>query len=126
MALNLFDLPEYPNQVAVSKIEPFVTDGAFFLDFSRPLEHIRWFGVKNRWLGFTIGLLVPVVHQGERSGGYVIGAHRGDPYFSELRVLWKTRYPSERVPPENEADGLKVIADFATQFPSEAQEPHES
>jgi hypothetical protein len=126
MALNLFELPEYPNQVAVSKIESFVTDGAFFLDFSRPLEQIRWFGVKNRWFGITIGLLVPVVHQCERSGGFVIGAHRGDPYFSELRALWKTRYPSEKIPPSKEADGLKLIADFATQFPSEASEPHES
>lgn len=121
MTLHLFEFPEYPSQVAASKTDSFVTDGVFFLDFSRPLEYLRWFGVQNRWLGFTVGLFVPVVHQGERSGNYVIGVHRNDPYFAELRTLWKARYPSVRIPPTTEADGLKIIADFVTQFPNDAE-----
>ena len=79
MALRLFKLPDYPDRTAVSEVEGFVVDGAFFLDFSRPLEIHRWFGVANRWFGFAIGLFVPIIHQGEQQGGYVVGVHRSDP-----------------------------------------------
>jgi hypothetical protein len=121
MALQLITLHARPNEVAVTKVGGVVTDGAFFLDFSRPLEHIRWFGVRNRWLGLTVGLMVPVVHQGERSGGYVISVHRSDPYFADVRRLWKERYPSKRTPPTMETDGLNIIADFARQFPEDSR-----
>lgn len=119
MALQLIKLNAYPNETAVTKAGSIVTDGVFFLDFSRPLEHLRWLGVHNRWLGFTVGLLVPVVHQGEHIGAYVIGVHRGDPCFADLRALWKSQYPSKRAAPTTVADGLKIIADFATQFPDD-------
>jgi hypothetical protein len=110
MALRLFEIPDHPNQIAVSDVGSFVADGAFFLDFSRQLEpRRRWFSV--------VAVLVPIIHQGEHSGGYVIGVHRSDPTFEELRVLWKARYPTVRTPPVQEADGLQIIADFARQFP---------
>jgi hypothetical protein len=99
MALQLIKLHAHPNELAVTKIGAVITDGAFFLDFSRPLERIRWLGVRNRWIGFTIGLLVPVVHQGEHTGGYVIGVTPTDPYFGDLQALWKTHYPLKRTPP---------------------------
>ena len=92
-----------------------------FFHFSRPLEHLRWFGVQNRWVGFTVALFVPVVHQGEHSGGYVIGVHRSDPYFADLRALWKAHYPSKRTLPATVADGLKIVADFSTQFPDDSR-----
>ena len=111
MALRLFELPDHPNQIAVSEVGAFVADGAFFLDFSRPLEPRR------RWFGSVVGMLVPVIHQGEHSGGYVVGIHRNDPSFDELMMLWKGRYPTERTSPIQEADGLQIIADFARQFP---------
>lgn len=113
MATQLFQFNDYPNDIAITKTE-FVPDGVFFLDFSRPLERIRWFG-------FTSALLVPVVHQGEHQGSFVVGVHRSDPYFKNVLALWKARYPSKRNPPETEADGFKRIADFATQFPSDSQ-----
>lgn len=119
MALQLVKLHAHPNEIAVTKVGSFVTGGAFFLDFSRPLKHLRWFGVHNRWFGFTVSLLVPVVHEGERTGGYVIGAHRSDPYFADLRTLWKARYPSTRTLPTTDVDGLKIIAGFANQFPDD-------
>jgi hypothetical protein len=119
MTLQLVRLDAYTNEIAVTKVDSFVTDGAFFLDFSRPLEHLRWFGVQNRWVGLTVALFVPVVHQGEHNGGYVIGVHRSNPYFGQLRALWKTHHPSKRTPPPTVADGLKIIADFATQFPDD-------
>lgn len=54
---------------------------------------------------------------------YVIGVHRNGPYFQQLRAPWKQRYPSQRTPPTVEAEGLKVIADFATQFPGDCKSP---
>jgi len=121
MALQLIKLHAYPNQTAVTKVGSIVADGAFFLDFSRPLEHLRSFGIQNRWLGVAVGLFVPVVHQGEHTGRYVIGVHRSDPYFTDLRGFWKAHYPSKRTPLTTEADGLKIIADFATQFPDDSR-----
>jgi hypothetical protein len=121
MALQLIKLHAHPHETAVTKIGSVVADGAFFLDFSRPLKRIRWLGVQNSWFGFTVLLLAPVVHQSEQIGGYVIGAHRSDPYFADLQALWKANYPSKRTPPTAVADNLKIVADFATQFPEDSR-----
>lgn len=121
MALQLIKLPAFPseNEIAVTKVDGVIPDGTFFLDFSRPLERLRWLGVHNRWIGFTSGIFVPVVHQGEDNGGFVIGVSSGEPYFTDLQVLWKKHYPAKRSPPTTKADGLKIVADFATQFPED-------
>jgi hypothetical protein len=74
---------------------------------------------KNCWFGFAAGLLVPVIHQGEEQGGYVIGVDRSDPRSADLRTLRKAHYPLKRTPPTTVADGIKIIADFATQFPND-------
>ncbi len=121
MTLQLFELPNYPNQIAASEIDSFIPGGTFFLDFSRPLEHYRWFGILNRWIGFPIAVFMPVVHEGEHNGGYVVGVHRSDPHFALIRSLWKKRSPSKRTPPSTVADGLKIVADFATQFPNQCK-----
>jgi hypothetical protein len=119
MATGLIKLHPFPNEIAVTKTGVVVTDGAFLLDFSRPLQHVRWLGVVNRWLGFTVGVFVPVVHQGEEVGSFVIGVERSDPSFADLLTLWRSRYPSKRTKPTNVADGLKVVADFEKQFPED-------
>ena len=116
MALRLFKLEKYPARVAVSDVDTFVVGGAFFLDFSRPLELRRWLGV-----GPVIAALVPVIHEGERTGGYVVGLERGNPYFGDIRELWRQRHPAKAPEPEALADGLKIVADFASQFPRDAQ-----
>lgn len=121
MALQLIKLHAHPNEMVVTTVGSVVADGAFFLDFSRPLERVRWLGIRNRWIGFTVGVFVPVVHQGEQCGGYVIGVSPGDLYFPDLQALWKAHYPSKRTPPATAADGLKIIADFATQFPDDSR-----
>lgn len=120
MATQLFQFSENPIDIAITKTE-FISGGLYFLDFSRPLERFRWFGVLNRWFGFTDTLIVPVVHQGENHGDFVVGVHRSDPYFKNVLVLWKAHYPSKRNSPETEADVLKRIVDFGTQFPSDSQ-----
>ena len=114
MPLRLFTLEDHPNRVAVSDVDSFVPDRAFFLDFSRRLESRRRFGV-------TLGLFVPVIHEGESNGGYVVGVERNDPRFEEPRALWKAHYPSTQPSLKSAADGFKIVADFATQFPAHCQ-----
>lgn len=119
MATGLIKLHPFPTGIAVTKIDAVVINGAFLLDFSRPLQHVRWLGTLNRWLGITVGLFVPVVHQGEEVGSFVIGVKRSDPSFADVLTLWGSRYPSKRVAPSKVADGLEVIADFHKQFPED-------
>lgn len=122
MALRLVELPDHPGQIAATKIGVFVTDGVFFLDFSRPLEPLWKPGLLIRWFRSPIGVLVPLVHQGEKTGEFVAGVHCSDPCNAELQALWKKHYPSERSSPTHEADARKIIADFAKQFPEDSQE----
>ena len=119
MATGFIKLHAFPNEIAVTKTGAVVSDGAFLLDFSRPLHHVRWLGVLNRWLGFTVGVFVPVVHQGEEVGRFKVGVERSDPLFADLNALWRLRYPAKRSPPTKVVDGLKVIADFHEQFPED-------
>lgn len=119
MATGFIKLLPFPNGIAVTKIDAVVTNGAFLLDFSRPLQHVRWLVILNRWLGTTVGLFVPVVHQGEEVGSFVVAVKRSDPSFADVLTLWGSRYPSTTTPPTKLADGLKVIADFHKQFPED-------
>ena len=111
------------SRFAVTKVGRIVSDGGFFLDFTRKLDVIRWFGTRNRYVGPAVGLLVPVIHEAENSGGFIIGVSVGDPYFRNIQKLWKAHYPSCPVVAPEEANGLKIIADFATQFPIDSQPP---
>jgi hypothetical protein len=122
MALRLCELPDHPGQIAATKIGVFVTGGIFFLDFSRPLEPLWKPGLLIRWFHSPIGVLVPLVHQAEQSGGYVTGIHCSDPCYAEIHALWKKHYPSARSSPTHEASPEKIIADFAKQFPEDGQE----
>ena len=120
METQLFQFNSHPNDIAITKTK-FLLDGLLFLDFRRPLKRIRWFGVLNRWFGFTVALSVPVVHQGEHQGDFVIGIHTNDPNFKNVLALWKEHYPTKRNPPETKAEGFKIIGDFALQFPNECK-----
>jgi hypothetical protein len=119
MTLQLFELPQHPGRVAASEVGAVVPNGAFFLDFSRPLETQRWLGIRNRWIGLPIALFVPVVHEGEAEGGYVVGVDRSSPYFGQLRALWRERYPLANASPPVAVDNLQIVGDFANQFPSQ-------
>jgi hypothetical protein len=120
MALQLVAFENQPGRIAATKVGSTVSDGRFFLDFTRSLEVIRWLGVRNRFVGVAVALLVPVVHEGEKAGGFVVSVNAGEPYFRNIRGLWKAHFPSEPVTVPQHADGLQVIADFATQFPQDA------
>lgn len=121
MALQLIRLDAYPNRIAATKADGVVPGGAFFLDFNRPLKRLRWLGIQNSLVGPTVGLLVPVVHVGERAGGYIIGVQRGQPYFDDIQALWSARYPEPQQPPPAEADNLEIVSHFATQFPEDSR-----
>jgi hypothetical protein len=115
MTLELVRFAEHPNRIAATKAGAFVEDGIFFLDFTRPLEEVK----KYRLL--VQGLLVPVVHQGEQDGEYVISVGRGDAQFDQVRALWKANYPGPTTLPATPADGMQIVADFANQFPEDCQ-----
>jgi hypothetical protein len=52
-----------------------------------------------------VGLLIPVVHERERTGGFLVSAQRADPYFTDILALWRARFPRQRLPPTQVADG---------------------
>ena len=115
MHTSIFKLAIHPNQLAICKSKSHIVGGTFFLDFSRPIQLYRKMGMVR-----AIG--VPVVHEGEREGGFVITVKKRDPNFSRIRQLWKEHYPETRTAPFYEADGMKIIADFAEQFPPDASD----
>ena len=121
MALQLFGFHGRPHDFAVTKADVPLEDCVFLLDFSRPLGKRRWLGVLNKWVGFTVGLLVPVVHQAEQSGGYVFSVRRGEPYFVDIPDLWKKHYGLKRTQVATPAGGLDIIADFARHFPEDCR-----
>ena len=119
MTTNLFALDEFPNRVAVSKTPNYIIGGTFFLDFSRELRTIRKLFSYSCPFGIPIGIAVPVVHQLDVKGGYEIGVSPTDAVYEQIKALWKERYPANAFEPTGEFDGLKIIADFGTQFPND-------
>lgn len=89
----------------------------FLLDFYRPVEKIRWLGIKNRVFGPTIALLVPVVHVGEKAGAFVFGVSRGEPYFEDIPNLWRKHRAFPRVPAGEALDGLQFVANLKRRTP---------
>jgi hypothetical protein len=115
----MYGFHNHPHDFAVTKVDAPLEQCTFFLDFTRPLEKRRWLFGWNKWVGITVGLLVPVIHQGEKDGGYVFGINRGEPYFADLPKLWKKHYGSKRTLVSSPVGGLEIIADFATHFPAD-------
>ncbi len=116
MPLQIFGFHEHPSDFAVTKLDVSLEECAFLLDFARPLVRIRWLGIINRWLGLTIALEVPIVHLGEKSGGYVIGVRRSDPYYPDIPKLWKKHAGSKRTISLPSVAGLEIVADFGMHF----------
>ena len=121
MRIQLFRVHSRPDDYAVSKTGCFTAEGPYFLDFSRPLEKIRWLGFRNRHIGFTVWLIVPVVHAAEDEGAFVVGVGCADPYYYDILRLWKERHPSNKLPRLCEPDELRVIGDFADHFPNDCK-----
>jgi len=121
MSLTLFAFHDRPHDFAVTKAGAALEDCAFLLDFTRPLERIRWLGITNRWLGIAVGLLVPVVHQGQDKGEFVISVRRGQPYFEDILKLWREHSGARRTIRSEPVDGLDIVADFGRHFPQDCQ-----
>ena len=124
MSLTLYGFHDRPHDVTATKIGADLADCVFLLDFSRPLRRVRWWlGIKNPWVGVTTGLIVPVVHQAEEQGGYIVGVYRSDPYFVDIPKLWKQHRGKRRTIRAEKIGGLEIIADFARHFPEDCQLP---
>ena len=119
MSLTVYGIHSYPHDFAVTKIDAPLDQCAFLLDFGRKLERRRWLFRRNKWIGITVGLLVPVVHLGEHDGGFVIGLSRGEPYFTDMPKLWKQHFGSSSARTIPQVDGLKIVADFGKHFPND-------
>ena len=114
MTVRLFKLDAHPRRIAVSGVETFVVGGVFFLDFSRPLMLRRYLGV-----GPVSGAFVPVIHEGEREGTYMVPVDRENAYFGDLQELWRQRYPRSAPPPAHFARKQDILAHFVAQFSSQ-------
>ena len=121
MALTLFGFQDRPQDFAVTKAGLPLEECAFLLDFTRPLEKLRWFGVTNRWLGFTTGLFVPVVHQSEEKGEFIVSLQHGHPYFADIPRLWQKHGGTTRTIRSEPVGGLEIVAAFAKHFPDDCK-----
>jgi hypothetical protein len=77
-------------------------------------------GKRNSRLGTDIELRAPIIHQGQNASDpnrFSIAVYPPDPRFSQIRTLWKERYPAPAKPTATVVSGLKVLVDFYTQFP---------
>ena len=119
MALTIYGIPNYPHDFLVTKVDAPLEQCAFLLDFSRELQIVRWLFGRNKLIGLPVGLFVPVVHIGEREGGYVIGVSRGEPYFSEIPKLWKKHSRSTSSRTFEESSLTEIIGGFAIHFPDD-------
>jgi hypothetical protein len=117
----LYPVPGFPDAVGISRVDPPVDGGAFMLDFSAPLHVTKSFlGKRNSRLGTDIELQAPIIHQGQSASDpnrFSITVHPRDPRFSQIRTLWKERYPVAAKPTGTVVSGIKVLVDFYTQFP---------
>ncbi len=121
MTVRLFEVASQPNRIAISKTDNYQTNGAFFLNFNKPLETIRWFGIYNKFIGYPMALVVPIIHQNQNDSDetFVVGLDRHDLSFNLIRNLWKKHYKTSNPIYKDELSGLQIIADFATQFPND-------
>jgi hypothetical protein len=117
MALTVYAFHADPHKLAVTKVDAPIEECPFLLDFSRPIQRVRWIGFHNRWIGPTVALGVPVVHQAEQRGEYKILVLRSEPYFVDLPKLWKEHRGSARSAITENAGGLDIIADWGRHFP---------
>jgi hypothetical protein len=111
MAVRLFKVEKFPRRIAISGVDTFIVGGAFFLDFSRPLVLRRYLGVGPVW-----GMFVPVIHEGEREGTYLVDVDKDNAYFADIQELWRQRFPSTAPRPEFFARRQDILAHFAAQF----------
>lgn len=120
MALQIFGLRDHPNAMPVSKTKTTWEECVFLLDFSRSLKYDRFLFGKSFRFGIPVFLTVPVVHAGEREGGFVITVNMNTPYFKDIPKYWKKFKGTKRTFYIDKPHNLSIIADFANNFPEDA------
>jgi len=117
----MFAFRDRSHDFAATKANVPLAECKFLLDFNRPLQRLHWLDGINKWVGPVVGLLVPVVHQSEQAGGYLISVHRGEPYYADIPTLWKSHAGAKRTLFAPSVDGLEVVADFGRHFPEDCR-----
>lgn len=116
MAVQLFKMPSHPGRLAVSSIDGCVPGGTLFLDFSKPIRFVRG----NKFLPIATVIRVPVIHESEAEGGWLVEVSRWTPMWHEINKAWKFaragRIQTCHVP-TGKYDASQIVADFARQFP---------
>ena len=119
MPLTIYGVHEYPHDFLITKVEAPIEQCVFLLDFERSIERVRWFFVRNSWIGFTVALIVPVIHLGQQKGGFFIGVRYGESYFADIPKLWMQHAGKSSSRPITAVSGLEVVADFGRHFPND-------
>ena len=119
MPLTIYNIPNYPHDFLITKVDAPVEQCVFLLDFGRKIERVRWLFFRNSWIGFTVGLIVPVIHLSEKKGGFSIGVNHNESYFSDIPKLWKQHAGQNSSHTISESRGLEVVADFGKHFPND-------
>lgn len=119
--LKLFQVFERPSIVLVSKLDVPMWECRFVLDFQRPLQRLRWLGIRNARMGLTIAYGVPVLHLSETNGQLIATVCRRSPWFRVVTLLWRIyggRSPGHKV---LKASASEVGNDFSRHFAEDAQ-----
>lgn len=127
MGLTMYGFHGRPHDFAVTKADAPLEECPFFLDFSRKLtrrRRIHWhfgmlgeFAWESKWIGKTVELGVPIVHQSEDTGEFLMSVLCEEPYFTDIQRMWREHYKKPRVTKSEPVAGLKLVADFGTHFP---------
>ena len=128
MPVTLISFDDPPARIAITKVDGILPNGRFFLDFTRAIVVRRYFGIPhikvgfiNNYIGFKLGALVPVIHERQKEGEFVVGVGVNDGYFMDILHLWKERYPARPIEVSEPAGGIEVIGHFGAQFPTDCQ-----
>ena len=123
MGYEVFTIPDLPGRVLIGRDAKYIPGGAFCLNFGQPLVIVRPWHIGKWRFGPIEAYGVPIIHQDDDKGGYSIVVEKVvDGCFPHLRRLWDQHFP-ERYPHRPEFEGLKIIAEFALQFPEFAKPP---
>ena len=122
MTVQLFEVSSHPGRMAISSVGGCVPGGAFFLNFNKPLQFVRG----NKFLPIATAIMVPVIHEAENEAeaSLVVAVMRWTPMWQVIKKAWKLAKAGRihtRHVPTGEHSGLKIISDFATQFPEFSQ-----
>ena len=110
--VQLFEIVGFPGRIGISRANLSVNNGAFFLDFTRPLVKRGWYIMAT--------LDVPVIHLGEAVGSRIVRVRRREPHFEDLVALWAVYYPGPSHSTPSPRTTNQIAVEFNAHFPEGA------